>query len=75
MSDQPQKPEKQLVQVEVGFLQAIVDYMSTKPYAEVHQFMEVLVRPQQQQGPKVPDAPLTEPEGFDGPESNIKEVK
>ena len=38
----PQQP--QFAKVDVNFLQAILDYLMTKPYAEVHQFVDVLMK-------------------------------
>lgn len=40
---QPQSPEEpKTVQVDIAFLQAILDYMKTKPYEEVYRFIDVL---------------------------------
>jgi len=35
--------EKQVVQVEVKFLQQILNYLSTRPYGEVHELCAVLL--------------------------------
>ena len=35
------EPEKYM-QVSVSFLQAILDYLKTKPYEEVHTFIDIL---------------------------------
>jgi hypothetical protein len=64
--EQPKQP--QFVQVEVGFLQAILDYMKKQPYEEVFQFIEVLTGPRNQ---KPPQGMPTPPQA---PPSNISEV-
>jgi len=81
MSDQTQQPEQpQVVQVELGFMQAIVNYLATRPYGEVHQFMDVLVKNNQLPQPQTQEqgvANLQEvPEGFDPQTGNdIKPVE
>ena len=34
--------QPRMIPVDVNLLQAIVDYMQTKPYQEVHQFIDIL---------------------------------
>lgn len=40
-----EKKDSEYVRVHVQFLQQLVDYLVTKPYAEVSQFVEELTKP------------------------------
>ena len=65
MSEQQAPEQPQFAQVDVRFLQSILDYMKKRPYDEVYQFIEVLTG----RAPSAP-APVTGP----GVEPNISEV-
>ena len=70
-----QNSQDQMVPVELGLLQALVDYLQEKPYKEVFQFVNILTgqnKPQVPQVPQVPQMPEPDvnisehiPEGFD----------
>jgi len=66
------KEAPKFAQVEVAFLQALLEYLQTKPYQEVFRFVDVLTGrniPQQTQ----PTVTSVQPEGFDPQHSNVVE--
>ena len=80
-AQQPEQPD--VVQVERRFLQEILNYLTTKPYQEVHQFVDVLtgrqplqpLQPQQSEAEPQTHAPGPSPEGFSADMSNQGETK
>jgi hypothetical protein len=70
-------PGVQFVQVDVRFLEAIVQYMKKRPYDEVYMFLDVLVKkpngqpqmPPQPEYPTVPNISEFVPEGFSNKDS------
>jgi hypothetical protein len=75
MENQEQTQEVEFIKVDKRFLQEILNYLSTKPYNEVHQFVDVLVGRQnfqQQPQPQQPEQVNTtqEVEGFSTEQSN-----
>lgn len=74
--EQPQQPQQpQFVQVDIRFLQALLDYLSTRPYSEVHQFIDVLIgKNKTQTNPQQHiDNNLTLSEDFDSDKNNGEE--
>lgn len=60
MEDQPK-----FVKVDARFLQAIMDYLVTKPYQEVQHFVEILMAGKDNFAP-VPDTEAKETNGKEG---------
>ena len=55
MDTQPTQPQPiQYAQVDVRFLQVILDYLNTRPYGEVYQMVDVLTGRTQMQQPTPP---------------------
>jgi len=71
------KEQPKFAQVEVAFLQALLEYLQTKPYQEVFRFVDVLTGrslPPQQGQPSVTSVePAGQPEGFEPQQSNVVE--
>jgi len=57
MSQSAPNQQIQYVQVDVRFLQAILEYLQTRPYGEVWQMVDVLTGRAQYQQPQPPTPP------------------
>jgi len=71
-TEQPRQP--QFVEVEIGVLQAMLDYLKTRPYQEVYKLVEILTgRGQvlQQQSEQSEQSQISNPNRPEGFDSNV----